>query len=71
MPTVVFVIVNAICRAAPGDLRGGRQRGAAGRLPAGRRQSVQQALSGLFGVAIAAFIAYRTGQARGYFLSAS
>ena len=33
-----------------------------------RRQSVQQALSGLFGVAIAALIAYRTGQARGYFL---
>jgi uncharacterized protein DUF3159 len=29
---------------------------------------VQQAISGLFGVAIAAFIAWRMGQARGFFL---
>lgn len=33
-----------------------------------RRQTVQQAVSGLFGVAIAAFIAARTGEARGFFL---
>lgn len=33
-----------------------------------RRQSVQQALSGLLGVVVAAVIAARTGQARGYFL---
>jgi hypothetical protein len=33
-----------------------------------RREPVQPAISGLFGVAIAAFIAYRTGSARGYFL---
>ena len=33
-----------------------------------RRQPVQQAMSGLFGVLIAALIAARTGQARGYFL---
>jgi hypothetical protein len=33
-----------------------------------RKQSVQQALSGLFGVVIAAAIAARTGQARGFFL---
>jgi MFS family permease len=33
-----------------------------------RKQSVQQSLSGLFGVLIAALIAARTGQARGYFL---
>jgi len=32
-----------------------------------RREPVQPAISGLFGVAIAAFIAYRTGSARGYF----
>jgi Protein of unknown function (DUF3159) len=33
-----------------------------------RREPVQPAISGLFGVAIAAFIAYKTGSARGYFL---
>ncbi|HWC81595.1 MAG TPA: DUF3159 domain-containing protein [Pseudonocardiaceae bacterium] len=32
-----------------------------------RREPVQPAISGLVGVAIAAFIAYRTGSARGYF----
>lgn len=33
-----------------------------------RRQSVQQAFSGFFGIAIAAFIAKQTGEAKGYFL---
>ena len=68
IPTVVFVIVNVIAslRAAIVAavvvallLTGYRLL---------RRQSIQQSLSGLFGVAVAAFIAARTGQARGYFL---
>jgi hypothetical protein len=33
-----------------------------------RREPIQPAISGIFGVAVAAFIAYRTGSARGYFL---
>ena len=33
-----------------------------------RKGPVQPAISGLFGVAIAAFIAYRTGSAKGFFL---
>ncbi|TSD96024.1 DUF3159 domain-containing protein [Skermania sp. ID1734] len=33
-----------------------------------RRGPVQPAISGLFGVALCAFIAYRTGSAKGYFL---
>ena len=33
-----------------------------------RKEPVQPAISGIFGVAIAAFIAYKTGSARGYFL---
>lgn len=33
-----------------------------------RRKPVTQAVGGLFGVGIAAFIAYRTGSAKGYFL---
>ena len=33
-----------------------------------RKESLQPAVSGLFGVAIAAYIAYRTGTAKGFFL---
>ncbi len=33
-----------------------------------RKQPLQPAVSGLFGVGIAAFIAYRTGEARGFYL---
>lgn len=33
-----------------------------------RREKIQPAISGLVGVAVAAFIAYRVGAARGYFL---
>ena len=33
-----------------------------------RRETVQQALSGFFGVLVAAFIANRTGEAKGFFL---
>lgn len=33
-----------------------------------RKKAVQPAISGFFGVAIAAFIAYRTGSAKGFFL---
>nr|WP_243658871.1 DUF3159 domain-containing protein [Tamaricihabitans halophyticus] len=33
-----------------------------------RKEPIQPAVSGFFGVAIAAFIAYRTGDARGFFL---
>jgi hypothetical protein len=68
IPPVVFVIVNAIAHlrmaiyAAVGT----------GVLIAGyrlvRRQSLQQAATGLFSVLIAALIAHRTGQARGFFL---
>jgi hypothetical protein len=68
LPVVVFVIVNAI-----GSL--GWAIGAA--LAAGlviaaarliRHKPVTQAVAGLFGVGIAAFIAHRTGSAKGYFL---
>jgi Protein of unknown function (DUF3159) len=68
LPTVVFVIVNAIGALRPAILAAV----ATGVLLAGyrlaRKQSTQQAISGLFAVVIAAAIAARTGQARGYFL---
>jgi hypothetical protein len=68
IPPVVFVIVNAITglRAAVLSAIGTALLLTAYRLV--RRQSIQQAVAGLFGVVIAALIAARTGQARGYFL---
>lgn len=68
IPTVVFIVVKVVSDlriaifAAVGTallLTGYRL---------ARRQSIQQSLSGLFGVLVAAVIAARTGQARGYFL---
>ena len=69
IPTVVFVVVNALAGLRPAIVRGRRDPPsllAVYRLL--RKQSVQQAITGLFGVVIAALIAGRTGQARGYFL---
>jgi hypothetical protein len=68
LPTIVFVIVNATTSLRPAIIAAV----ATAALLAGyrllRKQSTQQAISGLFGVLIAALIAARTGQARGYFL---
>jgi hypothetical protein len=68
LPTVVFVVVNAVSSLRTAILAAL----GTGLLLAGyrlaRRQSPQQALSGLVAVAVAAAIAARTGQARGYFL---
>src|SRR4029079_3117670 len=71
-------------RAAPGGDRGARRRrrhramadtsagACAGGHLAGwrfpRRQPLQPAISGLFGVGIAAFLAYRSGEARAFYL---
>ena len=68
LPVVVFVVVNALAGLQPAIWAA---IGAGVVLFAIRltlRQTVQQALSGFFGVLIAAFIANRTGEARGYFL---
>lgn len=67
LPVVVFVVANGI---------GGLTAGIVAALVAGaaifvfrliRRKPVTQAVSGLFGVGIAAFIAHRSGSAGGYF----
>jgi hypothetical protein len=68
VPTTVFVIVNVLA-----SLRTAVVAAVASALVLTayrfvRKQSTQQALSGLFGVVIAAVIASRTGEARGYFL---
>lgn len=68
LPVVVFVLVNAfgplgwaIAAAVAAGL-------AIAALRLLRHKPVTQALAGLFGVGIAAFIAHRTGSAKGYFL---
>jgi hypothetical protein len=68
IPTAVFIIVNvtASLRVAIFAAVGSALLLSAYRVV--RRRPVQQALSGLFGVLVAAVIAARTGQARGYFL---
>jgi len=68
IPTAVFIVVNvtASLRTAIIAAVGSALLLTLYRLA--RKQSIQQALSGLFGVLIASVIAARTGQARGYFL---
>ncbi len=68
VPPVVFVAVNALAQLRTAIVAAV----AAGVLMTGyrlaRRQSIQQAATGLFSVLVAALIAARTGQARGFFL---
>ena len=68
IPTVVFVIVNALASLRPAIFAAVGAALALAVYRMARKQSAQQAISGLFGVLIAALIAARTGQARGYFL---
>lgn len=65
---IVFVLVNAVSGLRPAIVAAIATALALTAYRVMRKQSVQQVLSGLFGVLIAALIAARTGQARGYFL---
>jgi hypothetical protein len=68
LPTVVFVAVNATAGLRPAIVAAIGTGVVLAGYRLARRQPTQQALSGLFAVLIAALIAARTGQARGYFL---
>jgi hypothetical protein len=68
IPPVVFVIVNSIADLRPAIISAVGSALALTIYRLVRRQSVQQSLTGLFAVVVAALIAARTGQARGYFL---
>jgi Protein of unknown function (DUF3159) len=68
IPTVVFVAVNAFAGLRPAIFAAVGSAAVLTVYRLVRRQSVQQALSGLFGVVVAAAIAARTGHAKGYFL---
>ncbi|MGW4074719.1 DUF3159 domain-containing protein [Streptomyces asiaticus] len=69
LPVVAFVLGNAsygltgaICTAVGVSL-------AISVLRLVRKESIQPALSGLFGVAVASFVAWKTGSAKGFFLT--
>ncbi|MEO9138383.1 MAG: DUF3159 domain-containing protein [Jatrophihabitans sp.] len=68
IPTVVFVIVNVATSLRPAIIAAVSTALVLALYRFVRKQSTQQALSGLFGVVLAAVIASRTGEARGYFL---
>lgn len=68
IPVVVFVLVNSVASLGPALVAaiGVAVAIAVWRLV--RREPLQPAVSGLFGVAIGGFVAHRTGQARDFFL---
>lgn len=68
LPVIVFVVVNAI--AGLGWAIGAAVAAAVviAIIRLLRKEPIGQALGGLFGVAIAAFIAHRSGSAKGFFL---
>ncbi|MDQ2585629.1 DUF3159 domain-containing protein [Saccharothrix yanglingensis] len=68
LPVVVFVLVNAFAGLMPAIWSALGAAVLIGIALALRKGSVQPAVSAVFGVGIAAFIAYRTGDAKGFFL---
>lgn len=75
LPAVVFVFVNSVVQAFEPDIALKAAMVAAVATGAGvvllrlvRKETLQQALSGFFALAIAVFFAARSGEARGFFL---
>ena len=68
LPVVVFVVVNAIAGLGWGSARRWQPAVLIAGMRIARRRPVTQAIAGVFGVGVAAYIAYRTGTAKGYFL---
>ena len=68
LPVVVFVAVNALAGLTAAIWAALAAGAVLFALRLARKQTVQQAISGFFGVALAAFIAHRTGEAKGFFL---
>ncbi len=68
LPVVVFVAVNALAGLRPAIWAAIGVGVVLFGIRLALRQTVQQALSGFFAILVAAFIANRTGEAKGYFL---
>jgi len=67
-PVLVFIIVNVLTSLVPALIAALATGVAVAVWRFTRKQALMPALSGLLGVGIAAFIAYRTGEARGFYL---
>lgn len=68
VPVLVFVLINSLFGLMPAIWSALGSAVAITVLRVVRKEPLQPAISGFFGVAIAAFIAYRTGSAKGFFL---
>lgn len=68
IPVAVFIVVNIITELQPALIAALATGVVIAVYRIARRQPLQPAVSGLFGVGVAAFIAYRTGEARGFYL---
>ncbi|MFI5808189.1 DUF3159 domain-containing protein [Streptomyces sp. NPDC051561] len=68
LPIVAFVLANAALGLMPAIFTAVGVGVALSVLRLVRKEPVQPALSGLFGVAVASFVAWKTGSAKGYFL---
>jgi len=68
IPVAVFVVVNIAAALQPALIAAIAAGVGIAIWRVARKQPLQPAVSGLFGVGIAAFIAYRTGEARGFYL---
>ena len=68
IPVAVFVVVNIVATLQPALIAALASGVVIAIVRISRKQPLQPAISGLFGVGIAAFIAYRTGEARGFYL---
>jgi hypothetical protein len=68
VPVLVFVLLNTVFGLAAAIWGSLGSAAAITVLRVVRKEPLQPAISGFFGVGIAAFIAYRTGSAKGFFL---
>ena len=68
LPVVVFVVANALAGLRPAIWAAIGAGVVLFALRLARKETVQQAISGFFGILVAAFIANRTGEAKGFFL---
>ncbi|KAA2254986.1 DUF3159 domain-containing protein [Solihabitans fulvus] len=68
VPVLVFVLVNSLTSLQPAIWSSIGSAVVIVAIRLARKESLQPAISGFFGVAVAAFIAYRTGSAKGFFL---
>jgi len=68
IPVGVFVVVNILFELRPALFAALAAGGAVLVWRLARREALQPAVSGLLGVGLGAFIAYRTGEARGFYL---